>query len=45
MAEMKASASKNSFGDVREISKADWVSEVNKAGEGQWVIVHVYKRG
>lgn len=31
------------FGDVREISKEDWVREVNKAGDGVWVVIHVYK--
>ena len=43
MQEMMASQQKAKFGDVREISKADWVAEVNKAGEDIWVVVHVYK--
>ncbi|XP_076438078.1 phosducin-like protein 3 [Babylonia areolata] len=45
MAEMMAKQSRARFGEVQEISKADWVREVNQAGEGVWVIVHVYKQG
>lgn len=36
---------KSSFGSVLEISKADWVEQVNKAGENVWVIIHVYSEG
>lgn len=43
MAEMKEASMKAKFGQVKEISKADWVTEVNQAGEGVWVVVHVYK--
>lgn len=43
IAEMRANAEKSKFGEVREISKSDWVTEINNAGEGIWVIVHVYK--
>lgn len=45
MAEMRQAQLKSRFGDVGEISKADWVTEVNNAGEGVWVILHVYKDG
>lgn len=45
MAEMRAAAQAARFGDVVEITKADWVTEVNKAGSGVWVVVHVYKQG
>ncbi|KAL8582868.1 hypothetical protein ACOMHN_014091 [Nucella lapillus] len=45
MAELMAKQSRAKYGDVREISKADWVQEVNQAGEGIWVVVHVYKQG
>lgn len=45
MQEMKAAAALAKYGDVREISKADYVREVNKAGEGVWVVLHVYKTG
>ncbi|XP_045181408.2 phosducin-like protein 3 [Mercenaria mercenaria] len=43
MAEMREAQQKNKFGEVREISKSDWVTEVNKAGDGIWVVIHVYK--
>jgi len=45
MMEMMAEQKKSLFGSVLEISKADWVDQVNKAGENIWVIVHVYKEG
>lgn len=44
MAEMKQAQLKARFGEVREISKVDYVTEVNKAGEGVWVVLHVYKQ-
>jgi hypothetical protein len=31
------------YGSVKEISKVDYVTEVNQAGEGVWVVLHVYK--
>ncbi|KAL4218342.1 Phosducin-like protein 3 [Mactra antiquata] len=43
MAEMREAQQKNTFGEVKEISKSDWVTEVNKAGDGIWVVIHVYK--
>ncbi|CAH1775909.1 unnamed protein product [Owenia fusiformis] len=43
--EMQASQAKARFGDVREISRQDYVDEVNKAGEGVWVVLHIYKDG
>ena len=45
LAEMHAAQQRSKFGEVREISKSDWVTEVNKAGEGIWVVIHVYKEG
>ncbi|XP_036356775.1 phosducin-like protein 3 isoform X1 [Octopus sinensis] len=45
MLEMKAANLAAKYGDVLEISKEDYVTEVNKAGEGVWVILHVYKCG
>lgn len=42
--ELKAAQKKAIFGDVREISKDEYVQEVNKAGEGIWVILLVYKQ-
>ena len=45
MNELHAAQQLARFGDVREISKSDYVSEVNKAGDGVWVILHIYKQG
>ncbi|XP_063705151.1 viral IAP-associated factor homolog [Culicoides brevitarsis] len=45
IAEMKALAEKNKFGTLGEISGQDYVQEVNKAGEGIWVVLHLYSRG
>ena len=45
MAELRAVQLNAKYGDVTDISKADWLREVNNAGEGVWVIVHVYKEG
>ena len=33
------------FGEVREISAQDYVAEVNKAGDGIFVVLHLYKQG
>ncbi|XP_045502444.1 viral IAP-associated factor homolog [Colias croceus] len=45
IAELKQLAEKTKFGEVREISGQDYVQEVNKAGEGIWVVIHLYKQG
>merc|ERR1712168_400208 len=45
MAEIKKLQAKASFGTVTEISGQDYVKEVNKAGEGIWVVLHLYKQG
>lgn len=45
MAEIKALAARAKYGEVKEISAIDYVSEVNKAGEGVWVVLHLYKQG
>lgn len=45
IAEMKATSTKSKYGDVREISAIDYTQQVNKAGEGIWVILHLYKQG
>ncbi|KAJ8332303.1 hypothetical protein SKAU_G00427290 [Synaphobranchus kaupii] len=45
LAEWKASQIKNVFGEVTEISGQDYVNEVNKAGQGIWVVLHLYKQG
>jgi len=45
MAEIKKLQAKSSFGTVGEISAQDYVNEVNKAGDGIWVVLHLYKQG
>ncbi|XP_050354294.1 viral IAP-associated factor homolog [Nymphalis io] len=45
IAELKKMAEKPRFGEVREVSGQDYVQEVNKAGEGIWVVIHLYKQG
>lgn len=45
IAELKALAEKRQFGFVREISGQDYVEEVNKAGDGIHVVLHLYKQG
>ena len=45
MAEMKASLKASKFGEVLEITGKDYIQEVNKAGDGIWVILHLYKQG
>lgn len=42
---MLAAQSKAKFGSVKEISAVDYVDEVNKAGDGVWVVLHLYKTG
>ena len=44
MAEMRQAQMKARYGEVKEISKVDYVTEVNKAGDGVWVVLHVYKQ-
>jgi len=45
MAEMMAKQQAAKFGDIREISASDYVAEVNEAGEGVWVVLHLYRSG
>ncbi|CAF0795444.1 unnamed protein product [Brachionus calyciflorus] len=45
MAELKEMQEKAKFGYVREITAVDYVKEVNQAGEGIWVVLHLYKSG
>lgn len=45
LAEWKASQMKNVFGEIGEISGQDYIKEVNKAGDGIWVVLHLYKQG
>ena len=43
IAEMQENVKKSQYGDVREITKTDYVDQVNKAGDGIWVVLHIYK--
>ena len=45
LTEMQIEALKAKFGSVIEISKQDYVDEVNKAGPEVWVVVHIYQPG
>ena len=45
IAEILATQQKAKFGFVKEISAVDYVDEVNKAGDGVWVVLHLYKTG
>ncbi|CAG9839639.1 unnamed protein product [Diabrotica balteata] len=45
IAELRALSERQKFGFVGEISAQDYINEVNKAGEGIWVILHLYKQG
>eukprot|EP00128_Syssomonas_multiformis_P013926 Colp12_sorted_trinity150504_noHs@13107 len=41
--ELAAYSQKAKFGDVVQISKPDYLNEVNKAGQGIWVVLHLFK--
>ena len=45
IAEMQALQQQARFGSVLEITAVDYVKEVNQAGEGIWVVLHLYKQG
>lgn len=45
LAEIQATMLKSRYGDVRDISADDYVEQVNKAGDGVWVVLHLYKPG
>lgn len=45
MAELQEKTKKGVFGDVREISAEDYKQQVNNAGDGVWVVLHLYKSG
>ena len=40
---MMAQKRKEVYGLVKEITGVDYVDEVNKAGEGVWVVLHLYQ--
>jgi hypothetical protein len=43
--EMKAEMAKSRFGEVYEITAAEYVDAINKAGKDVWVVLHLYKQG
>ena len=43
--EIQIAALKPRFGEVREITGQDYVQEVNKAGDGIWVVLLLYRQG
>ncbi|KXJ16217.1 phosducin-like protein 3 [Exaiptasia diaphana] len=45
LAEFNAHIKASKYGDVREITGQDYINEVNKAGDGVWVVLHLYKTG
>ena len=45
MMELKLMSQKPRFGDVMEITGVDYVQQVNKAGEGIWVVLLLYRPG
>merc|ERR1711862_966965 len=45
LAEMRALQERSKYGQVREITAPEYVKDVNEAGEGVWVVLHLYKRG
>ncbi|VDQ00918.1 unnamed protein product [Trichobilharzia regenti] len=45
IAMLKEEACKPRFGCVREVTKADWTTEVTNAGDDIFVIVHISEKG
>lgn len=45
IAEMRATASLAKYGTVMEITAPQYIQEVNKAGDGVNVVLHLYKQG
>lgn len=45
IAEIKKLSEKPRFGDVIEVSGDNYVKQVNQAGEGIWVVLHLYQQG
>lgn len=44
IAMMQEVASKSRFGNVREVTKADWTTEVTNAGD-TFVVIHIGEKG
>ncbi len=45
IAELKAIAARNKFGDVQRIGEAEWVKEVTQEAKDVWVVVHLMVHG
>lgn len=45
LTEIQISAQQARFGDVVEITASDYVMQVNRAGEGIWVVLLLYQQG
>jgi len=43
--DLQAQLERKKFGEVGEITKQDYLEQVNNAGENIWVVLHVYKPG
>ena len=43
MAELREKQKSANFGDIREISANEYVEQVTNAGEGVWVVLHLFK--
>lgn len=43
--EMKLESNKKIFGEVFEITAANYLQEVNQAGDGIWVVLLLYRQG
>eukprot|EP00039_Didymoeca_costata_P003330 m.66881 g.66881 ORF g.66881 m.66881 type:complete len:256 (-) comp11844_c0_seq3:1981-2748(-) len=44
IAEMKAEAAKKQFGEVINITGNEYIREINQAGEGIFVVLHLYRK-
>ena len=42
---MQAASRKAKYGTVVEITAHEYVKQVNEAGDGVWVVLHLYKQG
>ena len=42
---MQAATARAKFGSVVEITAHEYVKQVNEAGDGVWVALHLYKQG
>ncbi len=45
LSELKEKAKRNIFGTVKEITKPDYIREVNEAQKGHFVFIHLYYDG